>query len=160
MIATFNPTKCMSLYYIDLVLPKSDFRFIHGGIQGGFGGPQNKDSDEVYVLSLPAFRWFRANYTSVSPRAGHTCHPAGNNQLILIGGSNPTQFVTNTMEAWNGTADPWPQGIGVFDMNALAWKDSYQSHAAKYTPADVIKQHYNLRYVRCSFDGYWAYKSV
>ena len=122
-------------------------RFVHGGIQGGIGGLQNKDSDELYILSIPAFQWFQANYTSISPRAGHTCHPARNNQLVLIGGSNPTQFTDNTMEAWNGTADPWTQGIGVFDMSSLEWKDSYNASAKPYTPPTIVQNYYNQKYV-------------
>lgn len=120
-------------------------RFVHGGIQGGLGGPQNKDSDQLYILSVPAFQWFQANYTSISPRAGHTCHPARNNQLVLIGGSNPTQFTDNTMEAWNGTADPWTQGIGVFDMSTLEWKNSYNASAKPYTPPTIVQNYYKQK---------------
>lgn len=101
----------------------------------------------MYILSVPAFEWFKANYTSISPRAGHTCHPAGNNQMILIGGSSPIQFKDNTMEAWNGTADPWAQGIGVFDMTNLVWRDSYNANAQPYTVPKIIKQYYDKKYV-------------
>ena len=31
------------------------------------------------------------------------------------------------------TPDPWDQGLGIFDMSAMEWKDSYDPNAAAYT---------------------------
>lgn len=56
--------------------------FIHGGRHD----TTSPNLDEVFILSLPAFRWFRANYTSVYPRFGHTCHSTQNGQMVAIGG--------------------------------------------------------------------------
>lgn len=100
-------------------------------------GPDGEKSDEVYVLSLPAFRWFRANYTSASPRLAHTCHATKTRQMVMIGGENPL----------HSTQDPWDQGIAVFDMTALKFKDSYQSSADPYEPPYAIQQYYNSRLV-------------
>ena len=50
---------------------------------GMYGGQpislaNNAERDEVYVLSLPAFVWSKAKYTTVDPRMKHTCHVIGN----------------------------------------------------------------------------------
>ena len=54
-------------------------RFIYGGRVNQNDGElleaqiqQNIDLDEVYVLSLPAFAWFRADYPAKYPRYYHT----------------------------------------------------------------------------------------
>ena len=108
----------------------------------GVRGPGNLAADQVYVLTLPGFRWFRANYTSVSPRAQHTCHAATSSQMIIIGGFNPV-----TVLSWDNTTDPWTQQIGIFDMTALQWKDAYQSNANPYKSPDIVKDFYQQKYV-------------
>ena len=60
--------------------------------------------------------------------------------MISIGDIDPT-------ETENATADPWTQGIGVLDMTYLVCRDSCQSEAEPYQPADAIKRYYNLKYV-------------
>ncbi|MCJ1461497.1 hypothetical protein MMC07_000094 [Pseudocyphellaria aurata] len=113
--------------------------FVHGGVINNVFGPLSSNSDQVYVLSLPSFRWFRANYTSASSRAGHTCHIT-NNQLIMIGGGDPTHW---DADDFNASADPWASGIGVFDLKALRFKDSYQAKANAYETPDFIRKHYD-----------------
>ncbi|MCJ1268773.1 hypothetical protein MMC22_008661 [Lobaria immixta] len=119
--------------------------FMHGGVINNVVGSQAANSDQVYILSLPSFRWFRANYTSAHSRGGHTCH-IKNSQMIMIGGQDPTHSVN-----WLGDADgpkdlfadPWLQGIGVFDMKALRFQDSYQAKARAYETPDFIKTYYS-----------------
>lgn len=50
--------------------------------------------------------------------------------MIIIGGTN--HFMSHDR-------DPWPQGIGVFDMTALNFKDSYQANAGPYKTPNIIK---------------------
>ena len=38
--------------------------------------------------------------------------------------------------------DPWKQGIGIFDMSAFAWSDSYNASAATYVTPNVVKTYY------------------
>lgn len=109
-----------------------DNRFVHGGI---VENTEALDSDQMYILSLPSFRWFRANYTSTHLRALHTCHATDSNQMIIIGGYNPN--------AKPEKKDPWSQGIGVFDMTTLEFKDSYEAKAGPYKTPDVIKRYYS-----------------
>ncbi|CAF9912087.1 MAG: hypothetical protein ALECFALPRED_007866 [Alectoria fallacina] len=98
----------------------------------------NSQRDEVYVLSLPAFVWFKANYTSVDPRIYHTCHVVGN-QILSIGGLNPS--LADLAVAMNDT-DPFWEGIKVFDMTALEWTNYYNASSASYTPSGIILDYY------------------
>ena len=98
----------------------------------------NAERDEVYILSLPAFAWFKANYTSVDPRIYHTCHVFGN-QMLSIGGLNPS--FANSQDARNDT-DPFWEGIKVFDMTALEWTNYHNASAAPYTPSEMILSYY------------------
>ena len=95
--------------------------------------------DEVYVLSLPSFVWFKANYTSSDPRAQHTCNIAGNRQMLSIGGYNPS--ATSFSAAINDT-DPYWEGIKVFDLTALQWTNYYNASAAPYTAPTAVATHY------------------
>lgn len=112
-------------------------------------GPDGEKFDEVYVLSLPAFRWFSANSTSTSPRWAHTCHATTTRQMIMIGGTNPLYSFDYDANGDRGgePQDPWEQGIAVFDMNTLKFKNSFQSRADPYEPPLVIQQYYNNRLV-------------
>ena len=66
--------------------------------------------------------------------------------MIVIGGLDPSEVPAGDpglWEAFNGTADPWSQTIGVFDMTALKWKDAFTADAAPYTSPDQVKQYVN-----------------
>ena len=124
-------------------------RIIHGGIVDQKMGPDGEKFDEIYVLTLPAFRWFRANHTSTSPRWGHTCHATNTRQMIMIGGTNPlnsTYFDSNG-DLGGEPQDPWEQGIAVLDMTTLKFKNSFQFRADLYEPPYAIQQYYNSRLV-------------
>ena len=108
---------------------------------GSPNSPTPSDVDQIYILSLPSFTWFKANYPPGMGRIHHTCH-AVNSQLVAIGGLDPAASPAGD---YNGSADPWPQGLGVFDMNALAWKDSFSATAPPYTPPDLITQYVKNR---------------
>ena len=122
---------------------------MHGGVIEGNLGPQSTNSDQVYILSLPSFHWFRADYPSTHSRGGHTCHATNFNQMIMIGGSDPSTCLgfLGDGDAHNSLPDPWTHAIGVFDMTALKFKDSYQAGAPAYETPDIIKKHYSIRYV-------------
>ena len=95
--------------------------------------------DEVYILSLPSFVWFKANYTSSDPRAQHTCNIVGNRQMLSIGGYNPSN--TSFSAAINDT-DPFWEGIKIFDLTALRWTNYYNASAAPYTAPTAVAAHY------------------
>ena len=35
--------------------------------------------------------------------------------------------------------DPWPQGLGIFDLSAMQWSDSYDSSASAYVTPQLMK---------------------
>lgn len=117
-------------------------RFIYGGVVNDVVGSKNVNSGQVYILSLPSFRWFLANYTTTSSRAAHTCHATNSSQMIIIGGMDPT-YSLDTLRN-NDEKDPWTQGIGVFNMTALQFKDSYQANAEPYKTPDIIRRFYSI----------------
>lgn len=122
---------------------------MHGGVISNVLGPKTANSDQVYVLSLPSFRWFRASYTPINPRGGHTCHATNSSQMILIGGSDPTysHSFLGDGDSYNAPSDPWPHGIGVLDMTTLKFKDSFQAQAGPYETPEVIKIYHNTEFV-------------
>jgi hypothetical protein len=99
--------------------------FLYGG--GGV-------SDAVYVLSLPSFKWQKTSYPTSLARYAHTCHVVGNRQMLVVGG------VVN--QATPQKPDTWTHGLGVFDMSAFAWKDSYDASAAPYVTPKIVKDDY------------------
>ncbi|OHE98750.1 kelch repeat protein [Colletotrichum orchidophilum] len=112
--------------------------FMHGG-----SNIANKETfDEVYILSLPGFVWQKANYTSRAPRDTHSCVVAGQRQMITFGGVNRMAANGNSTIFFN-EEDPFRQGVGVFDLTALAWKDQYEPTAATYDSPDAVKAWYN-----------------
>ena len=62
--------------------------------------------------------------------------------MVVIGGLDPTEETDGDREAFNASADPWTQGLGVFDMTSLQWKSSYTADAGPYMPANIIAQYY------------------
>ena len=115
--------------------------FIYGGQDPKVADPrqQTNISDVVYVLSLPGFVWFQADFPATSARIMHSCNVVGKggSQMIVVGGLDPT--ATNISIA---TRDPWSNGINIFDMSKLRWKDSYVPNDAKYQTPGVITEWY------------------
>ena len=65
--------------------------------------------------------------------------------MVVIGGLDPTVGDVDPW-TWNSPPDPWPQGIGVFDLTALQWKDSYEAKAPHYSAPDIVTQYYQSGY--------------
>ncbi|GME64137.1 Kelch repeat protein [Neofusicoccum parvum] len=109
--------------------------FLHGGWNAAAGETFN----DTYVLSLPAFRWFRGP-DAPARRLGHTCNVVGGaaRQFLSIGGSDNTVEIA---DRWK-TADVWKQGLGVFDMTAMSWSDGYDANATAYEVPQVVKAWY------------------
>ena len=93
-----------------------------------FGGAVNTAFDlaslddevynDIYVLSLPAFRWFQANATVNVRRSSHACSVIGKRQMISIGGRPPS-----SRRALGRESDPSSSGIGIFDITLLRRQD-------------------------------------
>ena len=45
--------------------------------------------------------------------------------------------------AYNSIPDPWPQGLGIFDLTAMEWEEEYDPAAAPYVTPDAVKAYYH-----------------
>jgi hypothetical protein len=116
--------------------------FLYAGWDGNLGA-RAIPFDEVFVFTLPGFNWVKASYPALNPRHGLTCHSIGGGQILTIGGVNTTQNgPTDLYKDVFDTADQFTQGLGVFDLNTLSWKNSYSSKQTTYTPAQPIQVFY------------------
>lgn len=97
-------------------------------------------SDEVFVLSLPGFVWFKAGIPHINQRSWHSCNMIGKggSQLVVTGGIDDQDGQYDGALPIQKDPDPWPNGINVFDMNTLQWRTEYDRNASAYqTPAIV-----------------------
>ncbi|KAI3390574.1 hypothetical protein diail_9185 [Diaporthe ilicicola] len=102
--------------------------------------------DAAYVLSLPSFNWFKADYTAASPRHGLTCNHIGGGQVLTIGGLDTSQ--NDASDQYKGvfhTEDAFPQGLGVFDLSTLSFADSFDANRTTYDYADALQTYYQTR---------------
>ncbi|KAH9234132.1 hypothetical protein K456DRAFT_1723772 [Colletotrichum gloeosporioides 23] len=104
-----------------------------------FGGnDDNQAFDDVWILSLPGFFWMEAKYNGNSPRAQMSCVVAGQRQMIVVGGVSRKGLYEN---------DTFPQGLGIFDLTELEWKDNFNPAAAAYdSPPSVKSWYYDGQY--------------
>lgn len=143
--------------------PAARFRFCTAGVNStngtyeifvyaGFAGQLGTDAiqyDTINILTLPAFHWISVPYDPQNPRHQVTCNAVGGSQIVTVGGidSNP-KITTGTDDkvsesTFDSTADPFAQGLAIFDMTALAWADSYTANAPLYVQSDVIQAFYS-----------------
>ena len=119
--------------------------FLYGGLAEDTSGTVAQGA--VYVLSLPAFNWQKQNITPEYGRWLHSCNVIGNRQMVSIGGlvTDMSLQVTNEGPESNGSnsvPDPWTQGLGIFDLTAMEWKEGYDPAAAPYVTPDAVKDYY------------------
>ena len=122
---------------VGLLIPLS---FIYGGWDNNFSATENTDPTDVYILTLPAFRWIRVT-GSAPPRAGSRCQIVGKRQMLSVGGFDPTSSAEYT------PADPWTYGLGIFDMTDLSWGPHYNANAAPYVRSNAVNNYYAKKYV-------------
>ena len=111
---------------------------------GGGHSARLTNMTEIYILSLPGFRWFRSPASAIEPRSLHTCHVVGNRQMLSIGGLESTYDYDDSLNnktQWE-KKDNFPQGLGIFDMTELKWSDRYDATAAAYDSPELVKSWY------------------
>lgn len=123
--------------------------FIYGGkVTGG-------TFDDIYILTIPGFRWFRVPDHYSPPRVHHACTTVGvslgesddddrstrRRQMLTSGG------VSHEGEGRWGEDDPWQYALGIFDLTELVWKDEYDAKAEDYETPDMIRDWYDSEYV-------------
>jgi len=119
--------------------------FLYAGWNGNLGSTA-VPFDEAYVLTLPGFHWFKADYAAIDPRHGLSCSPVGGGQILTVGGLNTSQNGPDDLykDVFN-TADQFTQGLAVFDLNTLSWKSSFSASQDSYSPAPVVQSFYANR---------------
>ncbi|KAL8753888.1 MAG: hypothetical protein Q9184_005287, partial [Pyrenodesmia sp. 2 TL-2023] len=121
--------------------------FLYGGYNR-YVGPDAVPYDEIFVLSLPAFHWFKVDYPPQNPRGGHSCNAVGGSQIISVGGfdANPNIYTGSYydvgMSVYNSSVDPFAQGLGIFNMTSLTWADRFTANAPPYTQPQLIRNYY------------------
>jgi len=95
------------------------------------------------VLTLPGFNWVKASYPASSPRHGLSCNALVGGQVLTIGGVDSAQNGPNNL--YNdvfSTPDPFKQGLAIFDLGTMSWKNSYASKQVTYAPAPAVQSFY------------------
>ncbi|OQD92534.1 hypothetical protein PENSOL_c040G01094 [Penicillium solitum] len=100
-------------------------------IYGGYDGLDlsANPSDDVYILSLPSFKWVKAyNGTNTHSRSGHRCIKVYPDQMLAVGGQHVDP--THCLEG----------GVIVnFNLNTLSFEDKYDPTIwSEYKVPDVV----------------------
>lgn len=107
---------------------------------GGFSyrGPRSESKvyDDIWVLSIPAFQWFKLDLVG-TPRGRHECVIVGS-QLFSIGGMGKALSHQERGE--------WTQGVGVLDLTTMSWADSFDPNSKQYESPQVVKDWYRDKY--------------
>ncbi|KAI5918600.1 hypothetical protein F4810DRAFT_566507 [Camillea tinctor] len=109
--------------------------FIYGGVSDQI----QATSSDVHVLSLPGFVFFKSP-SSGAPRSDHKCVVVGKGkrQFLSVGGVDG-EFRNHTSPT---TADPWKQGLGIYDMSEMRWTNSFDPDAEDYVSPVVVNEWY------------------
>lgn len=109
-------------------------------------GEYSTSFDAAYVLSLPSFNWFKADYEAASPRHGLTCEHIGGGQVLTIGGLDTSQHdASNQYRGVFHTEDTFPQGLGIFDLSSMSFADSFEANRTTYDYAYALSTYYKTR---------------
>lgn len=95
--------------------------YVFGGWGNSFGGSDGN----VYVLSIPSFRWIRVNQDS-DRRSRHSCNLLGNHTMLVVGGVRPVGQQVMPPDATGCDTSPmFAQGLGMFSLNKHTWTTNY-----------------------------------
>lgn len=114
-----------------------------GNISFMFGVGKDENSakqSDIWVLSLPAFKWFQIKTDWTEPRSLQRCVIGGKRQMISVGG-----WSTDGMNAFKDE-DTFPRSIGIFDLVDLKWKDSYDPNLGEYDSPEEVRKWYTDGY--------------
>ncbi|KAI6419413.1 hypothetical protein MCOR21_010296 [Pyricularia oryzae] len=106
--------------------------FMFGGEASGY-----PVSSDVWILTVPGFRWFKATEADIygNVRTEHACAVIGQGRrhMISVGGRN-----------WHENVEAlgWSDGIGVYDMTNLSWISPYKPNGTAYEKPQVVKEWY------------------
>lgn len=117
--------------------------FVYAGY-GFLFGDDSIQYDTINVLTLPAFHWFSVPYPPQYPRYGHSCNAVGGSQILSIGGldARAKAPLPQPSNEFNNSADPFLQGLAIFDMTTMTFSDQFTAAAPPYEQSDMVKQYY------------------
>ena len=122
--------------------------FMYAGWDGRLG-TQSIPFDEIYILTLPAFHWIKVDYPPQNPRHALTCNAVGGSQILTIGGLDTNSEHTiddlTYTSPFDTAADPFTQGLAIFDMTTLKFATQYTANASPYVQSDMVKNYYATR---------------
>lgn len=117
--------------------------FVYGGQTYSYDATSRaEEGDTLYILSLPAFHWFKSTVRSGDPRIYHTCNIAGNSQMLSVGGINLSLSSGDITDEQINTTDPYTLGIKVFNLNSLTWTDTFDPSAGAYVAPRLVQDYY------------------
>ncbi|KAF8465546.1 hypothetical protein BDZ91DRAFT_794930 [Kalaharituber pfeilii] len=106
--------------------------YMYGGDEGssfGKGDPMDERNTygDLWVLSIPSFRWFNFHELGNSPnkRTRHTCHVINERQLLIVGGGRNGTVTRDKACVWDE--------LSVLDMSAMEWQLEYKPTNESYT---------------------------
>lgn len=107
-------------------------------LYSGWGGTFSDGSvlDDVWVLSIPAFRWFNVSPDRAQARYSHQCVQIGS-QMVIIGGGNKRKW-------WEST-DSFDRGLGVLDLNTISWKSGFEAKSDEYEGPAPVREWYDKK---------------
>jgi len=93
---------------------------------GGHGTDINHSDGNVYVLSVPSFRWIRVT-TDTQRRVFHQCHVMGKHTMVVVGGIQPSSDAVQpgTQAGCDSANGLFANGLGIFNLNQHTWLTSY-----------------------------------
>ena len=111
--------------------------YMFGGWTPKVDGNDTRGYNDIWVLSIPSFKWFLVNTGSpasfVPPKyEGMTCYIVGGGSKMLVYGGR-------TRPNFEGACDKI--AIHVFDMTTLMWEEAYDPIGGEY---QVPKQIYDV----------------
>ncbi|ETS81449.1 hypothetical protein PFICI_06451 [Pestalotiopsis fici W106-1] len=112
--------------------------YMYGGIQKGGTDQVNKVFDDIWILSIPAFTWFKLNVTGTQ-RSWHDCVIIGS-QLVSVGGLGAGVRFNESVQF--NDRDEWRQGLGVLDLASMTWADGFNANSTAYESPQVVKDWY------------------
>jgi len=107
---------------------------------GGYYGLTITAYDEVYILTIPGFVWYKGPSTG-DGRHYHGCQHVGGGQVLSMGGVN----VTRAGISWS-QVDPWSYGLQVFNMKSMSWTTEYNAKPPVYQGMQAARDWYAAGY--------------
>ena len=105
--------------------------YLYGGM--GFGANET-GFDDVYILTMPSFRWIRWWESSDGGKPHHSlsCNVVGGGQMLIIGGTFPLNDECDSPVTW-GT-----HNLDLGKVSGKMWNDYSLNITSYVVPPEVI----------------------